>query len=146
MSNIAQVLKQEIQRLARKEAKLNAAPLRREKTALKKAFRAIRAELKQLSKEVRALSTQQKRVTQLLPKEQPEQGQRVRITAKGIRALRRKLRLTQDEFGKLLDVSGQSVWQMERKQGALRLRAKTRQAFLSIRGLGAREARLLLKA
>ena len=145
MPNIASVLKQEIERLARKEARRFSLPLRREKMALKKTLRTLLAELKELRKQVQALEVRQDRVSKRIPQAQPEDGHRVRITAKGMRALRRKLRLTQDEFGQLLGISGQAVWQMESKQGAIRVRSKTRAAILSIRGLGAREARQLLK-
>jgi DNA-binding transcriptional regulator YiaG len=65
----------------------------------------------------------------------------VRFSSRGICALRKKLRLSQADFGRLLGTTPGSVHLWEKKQGALNLRDKTKAAILSIRGLGAREAR-----
>jgi len=54
------------------------------------------------------------------------------------------LRLSQADFGKLLGTTAHSVYLWEKKDGALSLRDKTKAAILSIRGLGAREARTKL--
>ena len=58
-----------------------------------------------------------------------------------IRSLRRKLGLSQKEFGKLAGVSTGAVTQWERKSGALKLRGATKTALLAIRGIGKAEAR-----
>jgi len=54
------------------------------------------------------------------------------------------LRLSQAEFGKLLAQPLNSVYLWKRKERALNLRDKTKGALLSIRGLGAKEARTRL--
>jgi len=54
------------------------------------------------------------------------------------------LRLSQLDFGKLLGTTAHSVYLWEKKEGALKLRDKTRQALLSIKGLRAGEARAKL--
>ena len=58
-----------------------------------------------------------------------------------IRALHKKLRLSQADFGKLLGATPHAVYVWEKKIGALNLRDKTKAAILSVRGLGAREAK-----
>jgi len=58
-----------------------------------------------------------------------------------IRALRKKLRLSQADFGKLLGATPHAVYVWEKKIGALNLRDKTKAAILPVRGLGAREAK-----
>jgi DNA-binding transcriptional regulator YiaG len=63
-----------------------------------------------------------------------------------MRSLRRKLRLSADFFGKLLNVSGPAVYQWEKRNGPLRVRPTTRAAILSIRNLGTREAKAKLQA
>ena len=75
------------------------------------------------------------------PQFEPAEGQKARITAKGMRSLRKKLGLTGQEFAKLLGVSLISVYQWEKKSGPLRVRDATRAAILSVRDLGAREAK-----
>jgi len=70
-----------------------------------------------------------------------EEGRKARLTSRGIRSLRKKLRLSQLDFGKLLGTTAGAVYLWEKKEGALSLRDKTRAAILSIRVLGAKEAR-----
>jgi DNA-binding transcriptional regulator YiaG len=55
------------------------------------------------------------------------------------------LRLSQADFAKLLGTTPGAVHLWERKDGALNLRDKTKAAILSVRGLGAREAKEKLK-
>ena len=78
-----------------------------------------------------------------LPPETAE-GSKARVTAKGVRALRKKLKLSQGQFGELVGVSGNTVLKWEHGSGPLKLRSRPRRALLSIRGLGIREARLRL--
>ena len=70
-----------------------------------------------------------------------EEGKKARFTSRGIHALREKLRLSQADFGKLLGTTSHAVYLWEKKEGVLNLRDKTKAAILSIRGLGAREAK-----
>ena len=65
----------------------------------------------------------------------------MRITAKGIRGLRKRLSLTQFEFGKLIGTSTQTVYNMENKEGVLKLRNATKKAIIDAREMGAREAK-----
>ena len=70
---------------------------------------------------------------------------RIRVSGKSIRKMRHKLGLTQGEFAQLLGVSGQSVYQWERKDGPLKLRSATRKAVAEARTWGVREARRRLE-
>ncbi len=144
MPNIAAVLKEEIRRLARKEIKAALRPLRREKVALKRKVRELRRQVLDLARAGQRLAAGLYR-EQALDVAEPDELPRMRITAKGLRSLRRKLSLTQAEFGKLLGVTGQAVYQWERRQGAIRVRARVRQALVTVRGIGAREARRRLE-
>jgi DNA-binding transcriptional regulator YiaG len=102
-----------------------------------------------LKKRVVLLEKDNKRLTATMKKcqvESPqkldqEEGRKARLTSRGIHSLRRKLRLSQLDFGKLLGTTPGAVYLWEKKEGALRLRDKTRQALLSIRRLSAGEAR-----
>ena len=140
MPNIAKVLKEEIARISRKEAK--ALVNKVHKPTLK--LRGYVADLKRrgalLEKEVKRLKALMARVEQAQPAAAPQEADRIRITAKGMRSLRRKLGLSQVKFAVLLGVSTQIVQIWEKKSGALRVRESTKAAIRAIRGLGARQA------
>ncbi|MBP7274765.1 MAG: helix-turn-helix domain-containing protein [Kiritimatiellae bacterium] len=74
--------------------------------------------------------------------EQPEERQW--FLAKGIRSLRKKLKLSQVELGKLAGVTPQAVMLWESKTGRLRLRATTEARLQAVRGMGIRDARQAL--
>ena len=145
MPNVMQVLKAEISRLARKEARAVAGPARKAGAQLRRTVAELRRSIARLERGNKSLAAQIKACAQQ-PVAAPGQGDKARVTAKGMRSLRRKLRLTQAEFGALIGVSGQAVLNWEKKTGALRVRQTTRGAILAIRGLGAKEARRQVEA
>ena len=63
---------------------------------------------------------------------------RARFSAKGLKATRERLGLSADNFGKLVGVSGLSIYNWE--QGKARPRESSVEALLKIKGLGKREA------
>ena len=144
MPNIAQVLKEEIRRLAKKEAKALTTNLNKDVVKLKKSNVAMRRLLAKLKKDNDLLLNAEKRRQQNAPVIAPETS-KARLTAKGIRAMRKKLGLNHLEFAKLLGVSDPMVYIWEKKEGALRLRDNTRATILALRGIGAREARRRLE-
>ena len=145
MPNIAHVLKEEIRRLAKKEAKALTGKIKKDVVKLKKANVALRRVVTQLKRDNDLLMASEKRRQQSQPAVAPENARRARLTAKGIRAMRKKLGLSQAEFGRLVKVSSVSVHIWEKKDGALRLRDSTRAAILALRGTGAREAKRRLE-
>ena len=145
MPNIASVLKAEILRLAAKAVRTAVAPLKKEKVGLKRTARDLRRRVKKLEQDNEILLAEQERHRKLVVGAIPADTLTIRITAKGMRSLRRKLGLTQVEFARLVGVSGQNVYQWERKEGAIRVRNATKKAIFSVRDLGAREARRRLE-
>lgn len=144
MPNIGKVIKQEISRISRKESKVAVSSLRKASGAARHVIAELKRKVLALEKAVQSLAAQRGSVASASDADAAEEGRRVRVTAKGLRSLRSKLGLSGDEFGKLLGITSQAVYTAERKEGALRLRSKTRDAYLAIRDLGAREARELL--
>ncbi len=142
MPNIARVFKDEIIRLSRKEAKAAITPVKKPSIAARKALADIKRRVSALEEATKSLSALLSKIK--MPAPEPVEGKKARITGKGMRSLRKKLRLTQGEFGKLAGVSSQNVYQWERKDGALRVRAATRANILGIRDFGAREAKAKL--
>jgi DNA-binding transcriptional regulator YiaG len=78
--------------------------------------------------------------TQPAPAEAPEEG-RAWISGKGVKTLRRKLGLSQKEFGKLTGVTSHAVMLWEGKPGMLKFRDKTKAAVMAVRSIGKTEAR-----
>ncbi len=136
MANLAQTLKSEIARLARKE-------IRQETTALRKAatqYRTDIAELKRQAKDqqqrlVYLESQEKKRVKSAVPKE--EVG-RARFTAKGLRSHREKLGISAADYASLVGVSTQTIYLWEREQTTPR--KSQLPALVAVRKLGVREA------
>jgi transcriptional regulator with XRE-family HTH domain len=148
MATLAKVLKDEIQRLARKEAK---AVIQQTQEQNKK----LRQTVSQLRKRVDAIERERKRTVKQLERVQQVTGQpeppstedvaRARITARNVRSLRKRLKLSQADFARLLGVTPAAVSQMENREGTLRLRHTTRAAIVQLRETGTRQAKEQLK-
>jgi len=147
MSQLMAVMKDEIRRLARKEIVAATARLKKDQTTFRKAVASLRRQIKAHNYTIRQLlqmTTKQAKMATMAP--EADEGSKTWVTAKGIRAMRKKLKLSQAQFGKLVGVSSYTVLKWEHGSGPLKLRLRTRRAFLAIRGLGIREARLRLGA
>ncbi len=143
MPNVITALKAEISRIARKEAKLAVAPLRKPTTG-------ARLVLADLKRRVAALEKDNTRLGALLANapQQPaaetaeapstEKGS---ISGKEVRSLRQKLGLSQHAFAKLLGIGNVTVYKWEHKPGMLQLRDKTRAALMAALKTGAREVK-----
>lgn len=144
MPNIAAVLKDEIARIARKEAKAQTAEF-------KKASAQYRAHIAALRRRVDDLERQLKRASKAAVRADPaaedgeddDQPTARRFSATRLAAQRRKLGLSAADFATLLGVSGQSVYKWE--HGESRPRAKQLEAIAALRGIGKREAQARLE-
>jgi DNA-binding transcriptional regulator YiaG len=141
MPNFSQVIKAEMARISRREIKIAANQIRSSTIILKKTAANLKRRLAALESDVKRL-TAFHNILQAERKSQTVQASdtKARITAKGVRALRSKLGLSQDSFAKLLGVSSQAIYIMEHKEGRLNLRSATLSNLLSVRGIGKREA------
>ncbi len=110
MPNIATALKAEISRIARREIRL-------ETVSTKKFQSAARSEIAKLKRDVQSLRSELKRALrathapETLQTEEP--GRVARISSEAITALRLRLGLSAEAFGRLLGTSGQSVYNWE---------------------------------
>lgn len=141
MSNIAKALKDEIFRISRKEAKNATGPIVKSNVDLKKRVADLKKRVAALEKENKRLLAAAKKEKPVEPQEPSEETKKARITSTTIRSLRRRLGLSQAEFGKLAGVTTGAVYLWENKEGPLNLRDKTKAALLSIKGMGAKEAK-----
>ena len=141
MPDIAKVLKAEVSRVARRETKKALASASKPAAGLRRTTAGLKRRVALLEKELRAFRKTIGGLTKGQPLAVPELTDRARITAKGMRSLRRRVRLSGQQFAKLLGVTPQVVYFWEKSSGPLRVRRTTRAAILAIRGIGVREAR-----
>lgn len=164
MANLANALKEEIGRLARKEIReqtaetaKSAAKNERDIAALKRQIEDLRHKLSSLRTQDAPTQTASKPKTskKTAPKKQDAsahgdastsagQSSRTRFSAKGLKANRERLGLSADNYGKLIGVSGLSIYNWEQEKA--RPRENNVMALLSIKGIGKREAAKRLEA
>lgn len=141
MPNIAAVLKNEISRIARRE-------IRTETAVLKKASAQYRREIAHLKRQVSNMqgkvSLLEKRILRDVSTQATEaDAKNVRFTAKGLRSQRKRLGLSAIEYGKLVGVSGLTVYAWEK--GTSRPRKTLLPVLASIRNMGKREVQARLE-
>ena len=140
MPNVATVLKDEISRLSKKVVRQYVDPVRSTAAAQRKQLMAMRKELQQLQRQVALLQRSAER--RPAPAQDNDDARKLRFSSKGLRSLRKRLDLSAEEFGKLVRVSGKTVYSWE--SGASP-RAKHLPAIAALRKIGKREARARLE-
>lgn len=140
MANVMMVLKSEIIRLARKEAKRAAGPARKLSAVQRGLIADLRRQVNAMQKELNVLKkTAAASNKAVLAKTQPEG--RVWFTGKGVKALRKKLGQTQAGLARLAGVSLATVVNWESTDGKISIRRKETLARLQqIRGMNKRAA------
>ena len=137
MPNIASVLKNEIRRLAKKEIK---AQVGTTKQAVVKYCSEI-ANLKQLmSQQDRQISLLKKQTQQQSGQPQPAEDEleSVRFSARSMKAQRSLLGLSAENYGKLVGVSGITIYNWEHEKA--RPQKAQLAALVAVRGIGKSEA------
>ena len=134
MPNIAVALKQEITRLARKE-------IRSQLQGLRRASAQYRRDLAELKRHAAKLKSEVGRIERhagngAAPAES-DQGS-VRYSAKSVRSQRNRLGISAADYGKLVGVTGHTVYKWE--HGTARPRAAQVVALASLRHIGKKEA------
>jgi DNA-binding XRE family transcriptional regulator len=140
MPNIAAVLKGEISRLARKE-------IRGETHTLKKASAQYRRDIAEIKRRIfdlqRKLGPLQKVILKNAPSPAMPSGTNgARFTAKGLRSQRERLGLSAANYGKLVGVTGQTIYSWEHEIARPRRQQVARLAALRRIGKRAAQARL----
>lgn len=142
MPNFAVLLKQEISRLSRKEVRAAVDPLKKVVASLRHDVAALKRERVQLQRELAAT-----RKHAGAPAEENDvadaAGPAGRITAAGIRTLRKRIGLSAEQFGQLVEASGQSVYKWER--GVTPRKAQLAR-IIPLRNVGKKEALAMLQA
>jgi len=142
MPNFSQVLKAEIARISRKEVKSSVNPLRSAAFTLRITAASLKRRVASLEAETKRLIATQNALLKKANESALTQGagEKLRITSRTIKALRKNLGVSQNSLAVLLGVSGHAVYLMEQKNRRLKLRAGTLSKLLALRGIGKREA------
>jgi DNA-binding transcriptional regulator YiaG len=141
MSNIAAVLRQEITRLARREARAITKSLSKASGQYRKDI----AELKRQNAKARAeIIRLQRQASKGGAAPAAEAAvEKVRYSAVSVMAQRKRLGLSAADFGKLIGVTSRTIYQWE--HGAARPRSSLLAAFVAVRGIGKTEANARLQ-
>ena len=147
MANIMKELKAEISRLARREITKELAGVKRIQAAQRGLIADLRRQLTAVQKETtmvkKAVPASELPVS--APAGDADLAGRFWISGKGVRALRKRLGLTQTEFAKLAGVSGQTVVNWESTKGKISIRRKETPGRLrEIRKMNKRALRKLM--
>jgi len=140
--NIAGIFKQEITRLSRKEIRIQTRSLR-------KASVQARKDIAELKGRIAKLQVELKRLLRPLPTSVPtsvtdaEKGKGIRFRTKGLISQRKRLGISAADFGKLIGVTGVTVYNWE--HGAAKPRKARLTALAALRGVGKREAMVRLE-
>lgn len=154
MPNIASVLKEEIIRIARKEIRNEVATLRKTVTTqrsdiaeLKRRAISAEKELRDLNK-ARAKQAAAVEPKQPTPSRQPAGDEnaerRSRFSAKGLASNRQRLGLSAEQFGRLVGVASQSIYNWEAETA--RPREQYMAAIAALKTVGKKEANARLQA
>lgn len=138
MPDVKSVLQVEITRLARKEAKSVINPLENKVKELVKSARDQKKKLDELGKTIDSLFKKLSESTV-----SKDAFSRSRLSPKMIARLRKKLGVTQKDFGKLVGASQFAVFQWE--SGNAKPREKNKARIIGLRGLGKREVKQRLE-
>ena len=141
MPNIAAVLKDEVTRLARKEARSQTEVLKRASAQYRRDIAALKRKVVELERQVSLLEG----LVLKKPAVSPVSGSemRVRFTSSGLRSQRARLGLSAADYAQLVGVSPQSVYNWERE--ITRPRKEQIVTLAALRGIGKREAQARLK-
>jgi DNA-binding transcriptional regulator YiaG len=136
MPNLASVLKDEIRRLARREIRSQVAVTKRAATQHRRDIAELKRLVKDLSKRVGFLEAQEKKRVKKPVAEAPS-GQ-VRFSPRWLKVHREKLGLSAADYGRLVGVSGLTIYNWE--GGKAKPRREKVGVLAAMRGLGKREA------
>lgn len=136
MPDIAGLLKAEIVRLSNKTVRQHLGPLKSASTAHRRQIAALKKQVSALEREISKL--RRSSPSRNVQEDAETDASKNRFVAKGLRSLRARLGLSAEDFGRLVGVSSQSVYNWEQEKS--RPRAAQVAAIAGVRTIGKREA------
>ena len=141
MTSIARLLKETIERTAKKQVRSETEALRKASARYRKSIADLSTRLKEMERELSAVRRQVSSAAS--PGSSELETGNIRFSAKGLQSLRKKLTLSKTECGKLLGVSGRMVGTWE--SGLARPAGEQVRGIAALRNLGKREVRMRLE-
>ncbi len=138
MPDFAKAIKEEITRLAKKEVKKAAGPLNARIRSLQKT---VSGQEKEIARLARTVARQDRELRQAAPVPEaapPEEVKKARISPRLVKTQRKRLKLNQADFARLLNVSVAAVRSWE--QGRAMPKEETMATFVAVRKLKPGEA------
>jgi len=141
MPNIGALLRDEITRLSRRTLRSEVSATKKATAQHRRHIAALKRQVAQLERQVSLLARRQ---PPLVPATSVEaNAKRVRFVAKGLRSQRDRVGLSATDFGKLVGVSAQSIYNWEHE--STRPRAEQVAMLAALRSLGKREIQARLQ-
>jgi len=143
MPNLAAAFKDEIRRLAKKEIKTQTEVLRQATTQYRHEIATLKRQMREQQRQIARIRSSAGKGSEPSPGED-EPAEAVRFSARSVRAQRARLGLSARDYGRLIGVSGLTIYNWEHNKS--RPRKAQFDALVALRGLGKREARARLQA
>jgi len=138
MPDFAKAIKEEITRLAKKEVKKTAAPLN---ARIRSLVKTVSGQEKKIARLEKVAARQEKELLKSAPVPEaarPEEVKKARISPRLVKTQRKRLKLNQSDFARLLNVSVAAVRSWE--QGRALPKEDTMATFVAVRKLKPKEA------
>lgn len=138
MANLAVILKDEIRRLARKEVRSQSGGTKQAVARYRREIASLKRQLQATNKKLTSLQKKLAREGAASTSESEDEGNQIRFSSRSVRAQRRKLGLSAHDYGRLVGVSGLTIYNWE--QGKTRPRQSQLARLVAVRNIGKREA------
>lgn len=137
MPNLAATLKEEIQRLAKKEVKAQTGSTKQAVAQYRREIAKLKRQMRQQEKKIAFLEGQERKRLQQ-PEAAEDLTEGARFSARSVRAQRERLAFSAADYAKLVGVSPLTIYNWE--HGKSRPRNEQLAALVAVRGIGKREA------
>lgn len=141
MANVMKVLKEEIARISRSEINAALKPVKSVTASQRRYIAELRRRIERLEKEKKQIV---RKITKtVIPQDETQaESSRAWITSAGIRAMRKRLHLSQKAFAELAGVSLPTVCNWESKKNTGKINIRRKEVFVrlqQIKGMGVRD-------
>ena len=136
MKNLTDALRNEITRLARREAKAQISSLKSVSATYRRDIAELKRTVKRLERRLRYVEGQERKRAEKAPPRKLAEG--ARFSAQGLKAHREKLGLSAADYGRLAGLSAQTIYSYESAKSKPRPAQLAK--LVAVRGLGKREA------
>lgn len=137
MANLANALKEEIRRLARKEIKAETGATKQAVAQYRRDIASLKRQVRELEKKIAFLEVRERRRLEE-PQTSEEELDNIRFSARSVKAQRKRSGLSAADYAKLIGVSPLTIYNWE--NGKSRPRQEQLAALVAVRGIGKREA------